>query len=160
MLLCLSNFILMCLWAGYATRETRCANLHEKWLRVLLLIEATPPPSPPSSSQPCASTTHHMTATTGRLIDYTPPTHTHIRTHIPRGFWGEGGHIGSKWAKAMFFGVGTIPLESASFSMKRLLWHSRPAFDDFHDISCPPLKRANRLNDFTFDSFYDFLAAP
>ena len=78
-----SKCISRSLCAGYATRETRCANLHEKWLRVLLLIEATPPPSPPSSSQPCASTAHHMTATTGRLIDYTPP-HTHQDPHPPR----------------------------------------------------------------------------
>ena len=90
-------------------------------------------------------------------LDYT---HTHIRTHIPPGFWAEGGHIGSKWAKAMFFGVGTIPLERACFSMKPRLWHSKPAFDDFHDISCPPLKRASWLNDFTFYSFLWLFSGP
>ena len=32
---------------------------------------------------------------TCRQIEHTP-THTHIMTHIPPGFWADGGHIESK----------------------------------------------------------------
>ena len=44
--------------------------------------------------------------------------------------------------------------------MNRPLWHPKPAFDDFADISCPPLKRASWLNDFTFYSFLWLFSGP
>ena len=45
-------------------------------------------------------------------------------------------------------------------AMRSLLWHPKPAFDDFPDISCPHLKRASWLNDFTFDSFLWLFSGP
>ena len=44
--------------------------------------------------------------------------------------------------------------------MNRPLWHPKPAFDDFADISCPPLKRASWLTYVTFDSFLTLFSGP
>ena len=48
----------------------------------------------------------------------------------------------------------------AIFSMKSIRWPPKTAFGDFPDISCPPLKRASWLHDFTFYSFLSFFRDP
>ena len=50
--------------------------------------------------------------------------------------------------------------EEGHFSMKSLLWHLKPALDDFPHFSWPPLKRASWITDFTFYSFLRLFSGP
>ena len=75
--------------------------------------------------------------------------------------WFMCGPFGSRRPDLGFLSYAALRLQYESyFSMKSLIWHTKPACDDFHDISCPPLKRASWVHDFTFDSFFIHFTGP